>query len=70
MLRQPDGKIILAGFALTEQSLCCCRYSPEGSLDSTVGTGGKVLTSLSSTLVVTGKAVAVQADETLSGNLG
>jgi uncharacterized delta-60 repeat protein len=44
---QPDGKIIAAGRAIsriTNDDFALARYNPDGSLDGTFGTGGKVVT--------------------------
>lgn len=42
LVLQPDGKIILAGVALS--SFALVRYHANGSLDNTFGSGGKVIT--------------------------
>jgi uncharacterized delta-60 repeat protein len=44
---QPDGKIVGVGYAEPSGSIVfeLARYNPNGSLDSTFGTGGKVTTS-------------------------
>jgi uncharacterized delta-60 repeat protein len=44
---QPDGKIIAVGRAIsriTYDDFALARYNPDGSLDETFGTGGKVVT--------------------------
>ena len=46
---QSDGKIVLAGvanpdFTLANSDFALARYSPDGNLDSTFGSGGKVTT--------------------------
>ncbi|TML99050.1 MAG: hypothetical protein E6G02_14550 [Actinobacteria bacterium] len=43
---QPDGKIVAVGVAKTSRSrdFALARYNPNGSLDATFGTGGKVTT--------------------------
>jgi uncharacterized delta-60 repeat protein len=43
---QPDGKIVAAGTAFTGTSynVALARYNPDGSLDATFGSGGKVTT--------------------------
>jgi uncharacterized delta-60 repeat protein len=44
---QSDGKIVVAGFEtnpLTDLDILLVRYNPDGSLDSTFGTGGRVIT--------------------------
>jgi uncharacterized delta-60 repeat protein len=55
---QPDGKIVLAGRASTGFGLV--RYLPNGSLDTSFGTGGKVITQISGLSIA--EAVAVQSD--------
>jgi uncharacterized delta-60 repeat protein len=44
MVVQPDGKIVVGGGC--ENDFCMVRYLPNGSLDSTFGSGGKVTQSL------------------------
>ncbi len=48
MALQPDGKIILAGSSSTGFlfDFALVRYNPNGTLDATFGTGGKVVTPL------------------------
>jgi len=43
---QPDGKIVAAGFTRTgaDADFALARYLPNGSLDATFGTGGRVVT--------------------------
>src|SRR5688572_27058222 len=43
---QPDGKIVAAGFSFTENifDFSVVRYHANGSLDTSFGTGGKVVT--------------------------
>src|SRR5205807_9863274 len=45
---QPDGKIVAVGSTNTgsKTDLALARYNADGSLDSTIGTGGKVTTDL------------------------
>ncbi len=47
ILLQPDGKIVVAGVAIQGAKLpvqsALARYNPNGSLDSTFGSGGKVV---------------------------
>jgi uncharacterized delta-60 repeat protein len=49
---QPDGKIMVAGYAFAESGgpevFALARYNSDGSLDGSFGTGGKVLTSFGS----------------------
>jgi uncharacterized delta-60 repeat protein len=42
LVRQPDGKVVAAGGS--RDDLALARYKPNGSLDRTFGTGGKVTT--------------------------
>lgn len=69
---QPDGKIILAGWAsfgpqyYQSTDFALARFNPDGSLDTTFGAGGKVVSSfgnssmiLSAALQTDGKIVAV-----------
>jgi uncharacterized delta-60 repeat protein len=47
---QPDGKIVLAGFAfngISGYDFVMSRYNSDGSLDTTFGTGGRVITDFS-----------------------
>jgi uncharacterized delta-60 repeat protein len=49
MLRQPDGKIVAAGISGSigdpaSLDFAVARYNPDGSLDASFGTGGKVTT--------------------------
>lgn len=47
---QPDGKIVVNGYAWngTDEDMFICRLLPNGSLDPSFGTGGKVLIGLMS----------------------
>ena len=61
---QPDGKLVAAGTtagAGTANDFAVARYLPDGSLDATFGTGGKVVTALGSD-VDTAYAIALQPD--------
>jgi len=84
---QPDGKLVAAGVASYSSALCelgsqgsacdfaLARYNPDGSLDPTFGTGGKVTTDFTGTynkvfavaLQPDGKIVAV-GDLRVGGN--
>src|SRR5207248_2331317 len=61
---QSDGKIVVVGSTRPTGSLpydiALARYNPDGSLDSSFGSGGKVVTT--STTSDVGYAVAIQAD--------
>lgn len=43
---QPDGKIVAGGLGGLGQRIALARYEPDGSLDPTFGSGGKVTTDL------------------------
>ncbi|MBL9131306.1 MAG: hypothetical protein JNG86_08915 [Verrucomicrobiaceae bacterium] len=60
---QADGKILVAGYASngTNDDFALVRFTAAGSLDTTFGTGGKVITAVR-TKYDEGHAVAVQAD--------
>ena len=59
---QTDGKIIVAGLTTngTSSSFALARYNPNGTIDSSFGTGGEVLTSVSQ--FNQAEAVVVQSD--------
>ena len=64
---QPDGKIVVAGTTselagtFYRSYLILARYNPNGSLDQSFGTGGKVVTDIAGTQVEV-YALALQAD--------
>ncbi len=58
---QPDGKIVVAGFSNVPFDFALARYNPDGSLDPTFGTAGKVTTDFGGSSDA-GGAVAIQAD--------
>jgi len=61
---QPDGKLLITGYDNWQTSnydVILARVNPDGSLDSTFGSGGKVITALTPGND-TGYAVAVQPD--------
>jgi uncharacterized delta-60 repeat protein len=59
---QSDGKIVAAGYANngTNDDFAVARYNTDGSLDTTFGTSGKVLTQILTNEVV--YSVAIQSD--------
>jgi uncharacterized delta-60 repeat protein len=61
---QPDGKIVVAGYAGggTAGAFALARYMPDGSLDTSFGTGGKVVTDVNDTFRDAAFALAIQAD--------
>ena len=65
---QPDGKIVVAGTSFfaasgggSGQNFTMARYNPNGSLDTSFGTGGKVASEVGGT-ISRGRAVALQPD--------
>ena len=61
---QSDGKIVVAGYTNSgaDDDFALVRYNPDGGLDSTFGTGGKVITDIGSGTNDRGHAVAIQID--------
>jgi uncharacterized delta-60 repeat protein len=59
---QPDGKVVAAGTTYNDERECfaLARYQPDGSLDETFGSGGKVITDFG--VFAYGFAVALQTD--------
>jgi competence ComEA-like helix-hairpin-helix protein len=66
---QPDGKIVLAGRAFNgmDDDVGLARYDTDGSLDTTFGTDGKVLSDLTLDSLVNINTASVQELETLPG---
>ena len=66
LLIQPDGKPVLAGYASNGGTVfALTRYTTTGALDSTFGTGGKVLTNVGGTFggnSALAMSVAIQSD--------
>ena len=59
---QADGMIVAAGFATAgDPHMALVRYNPNGTLDTTFGTGGKVITDINGTRDFA-NAVAIQPD--------
>lgn len=61
---QEDGRIVVAGDAWTSASgpdFALARYNPDGSLDTSFGSGGKVTTPIGSSYDIA-KALAIQPD--------
>ena len=50
LARQPDGKLVAAGYGTTgyNEDFALARYNADGSLDTSFGQGGKVLTEIGS----------------------
>jgi uncharacterized delta-60 repeat protein len=65
LVPQADGKLVAAGFATdsfgSQSDFVLARYNPDGSLDTTFGTGGKVITDFGSN-ADEAQALVVQAD--------
>jgi uncharacterized delta-60 repeat protein len=59
---QPNGKILVAGYSdvVSDRDFALVRYNPDGSLDATFGSGGKVTTDFGAEEIAS--AVAVLAD--------
>jgi uncharacterized delta-60 repeat protein len=59
---QPDGKVVAAGtsYSAEREYFALARYQPDGSLDETFGSGGKVITDFG--VAAYGFAVALQTD--------
>ncbi len=60
---QADGKILVVGYTVvgSDYDLAMVRYTATGALDTTFGTGGKVVTPVGTWLDI-GRSVTVQAD--------
>ena len=60
---QTDGKLVVAGWAFTstDYDFALARYNPDGSLDSTFGSGGRVTTDFAGNADMA-FALAIQAD--------
>jgi uncharacterized delta-60 repeat protein len=63
MALQPDGKILLAGSCVGASNLdfCALRYQGDGTIDTSFGTAGKVVTPIS-TFLDLASAIALQPD--------
>ena len=64
---QPDGKIVVAGdaggtFAFEKRTFVLARYTSNGRLDLTFGTGGKVTTDFGGDTSASASALAIQSD--------
>jgi uncharacterized delta-60 repeat protein len=67
LARQPDGKLVLAGHCQnngTNYDFCALRYNANGTLDTSFGAGGKVITPVGSLNDYFG-ALALQPDDKL-----
>jgi len=62
---QPDGKIVVAGASTTSTNnsdSALVRYNTDGTLDTSFGTGGKIVTAVAGTNNDCAYAVAIQSD--------
>ena len=64
---QPDGKIVVAGdaggtFPSEKRTFALARYTPNGRLDLTFGSGGKVTTDFGGDTSASASALAIQPD--------
>lgn len=57
---QPDGKIVAAGWGYADFAVA--RYNTNGSLDSTFGSGGEVVTTFTQQLAAFANGLAIQPD--------
>jgi uncharacterized delta-60 repeat protein len=64
VILQPDGKLVVAGQTDTGISIdfALARYMPDGSLDGTFGSGGRVTTNFTGNSDDLGSAVVLQSD--------
>lgn len=63
MKLQSDGKIILAGASFNNNyDFSMIRYTPDGALDVSFGTNGKVLTDIGANTTDYGKSIELQSD--------
>jgi len=70
MQLQPDGKIVVCGFIMFEDdannvhtvSFFLARYHPNGTLDTSFGTNGKVIAPINSGAENVGEEIAIQPD--------
>ncbi len=64
LARQSDGKLVVVGLSGSgfNYRFAAVRYLANGTLDSTFGTGGKVLTNLYSSTIGGARAVALQSN--------
>src|SRR6266508_3157227 len=68
---QPDGKIVAGGYVATSSTdtdFGLARYKPDGSLDTSFGTGGKVTTAIGSNSAGRGLALQPDGKIVVSGN--
>jgi uncharacterized delta-60 repeat protein len=67
LVLQPDGKMVVAGFARVSATseFALARYNPDGSLDTTFGTGGKVLTPIGAGGFAAVRSLVLQAGGTI-----
>jgi uncharacterized delta-60 repeat protein len=68
---QPDGKIVVAGYAGagSHHLFALARYQPSGSLDSSFGTGGKVTTDLGNNALANSVALTADGHIVVAGSL-
>jgi uncharacterized delta-60 repeat protein len=64
VITQPDGKIIIAGFAedFSTTFFAVARYLPNGRLDTSFGGTGRVVTPVGQGTTATARSIAVQPD--------
>jgi uncharacterized delta-60 repeat protein len=62
---QSDGKILLGGYCsegFFRSYFCIARFNSDGTLDTTFGSSGKVIESISSSILDKGYSLAIQPD--------
>jgi uncharacterized delta-60 repeat protein len=65
---QPDGKIVVAGYANGQLDWALARFNADGSLDGTFGTGGRVVTNVGGSYeAATGMVMAPDGGLIVSG---
>ena len=61
VVRQPDGKLVVAGYTQASEDVAVARLNPNGSLDATFGTAGKATVDFG--VATFGNAVALAPNE-------
>jgi uncharacterized delta-60 repeat protein/uncharacterized repeat protein (TIGR01451 family) len=69
LVLQPDGKLVAAGTVFvndgTSNNFALARYNPDGSLDATFGSGGRVITNFAGSSIDAAFALVLQPDDKL-----
>ena len=67
IILQPDGKIIAGGSTLSSGTMALARYNPNGSLDTSFGTGGRVIITPNASARFSLNSIALQTDGKIVG---